>query len=289
VEEGDTVADITGVEQTGKNNSKTTSAMVMPDLRGMHIVDAQRTIEKVGLIAGTVLYDEYNCPSLVVFDQNIPPYEPVEKDTVINLKAASHNPVRHLPSIYHGNKELKGFLWIFQHVFNSFQSKLDRIHTYFNPIETTREFYKWLATWFSINVKYAVTEEKMRSLIWNAVNLYQWRGTVSGLSKYLEIITEIKPEIIEDFVPLTEYLIETDQLIEKPILEKSNFSSCFTVRFPVPVDYFDLDTVKKIYNIIRTEKPAHTHFYLIFISKKKEREKSEFIIGETMIDDSKQI
>jgi phage tail-like protein len=283
------VADITSVEETGKHNKDTAPATVMPDLRGMHILDAQRIIEKTGLTPGLVLYDEYNCPSLFVFDQNIPPYEPVEPGTPVDLKVASSNPIRYLPGIYHGNKELKGFLWVFQHILNSFQCKLDRIHTYFNPIETTREFYKWLATWFSINVNYAITEEKMRSLIWNAVSLYQWRGTVAGLSRYLEIITELKPEILEDFIPVSEYIIETDQLVEKPIFEKSNFSQCFTVKFPVPADYFDLDTVKKIYNIIRTEKPAHTHFYLIFSTEKKEKEKSEFIIGETMIDDSKQI
>ena len=75
------MADITGVEQTGKTNNEPTSKTVMPDLRGMHIVDAQRTLGNAGLIAGAVLYDEYNCPSLVVFDQNIPPYEHVEKNT----------------------------------------------------------------------------------------------------------------------------------------------------------------------------------------------------------------
>ncbi|MBN2532189.1 MAG: PASTA domain-containing protein [Spirochaetales bacterium] len=283
------MANITSIEKTGKQNEETISKTVMPDLRGMHIIDAERTLEKVGLVTGSILYDEFNCPSLSVFEQNIPPYESVEVDTAIDLKVASSNPVHYLPTIYHGNKELKGFLWIFQHILNTFQGKLDRIHTYFNPIETTREFYKWLATWFSINVKYAITEEKMRGLIWNAVSLYQWRGTVLGLSKYLEIITEIKPVIIEDFIPVTEYIIETDQLIEKPILEKSNFSRFFTVKFPVPSDYFDLDTVKKIYNIIQTEKPAHTHFYLLFTSKKKEKEKSEFIIGDTMIDENKQI
>ena len=262
---------------------------MMPDLRGMHIMDAERILKKMGFIIGSISYEEFNCPARLVFDQGIPPYESVEENSVIDLKVASDNPIHYLPSIFQRNPALKGFLWIFQHIFNSFQNKLDIIHNYFIPLETPREFYKWLATWFSININYAITEEKMRGLIWNAVNLYQWRGTVFGLTKYLEIITEIKPEIIENYTPLSEYIIETDQLVERPILEISNFSHCFTVKFPVPVDHFDLDTVKKIYNIIQTEKPAHTHFYLLFTSEKEEKEVSQFIIGETLMGEKKQI
>ncbi|MBN2444853.1 MAG: PASTA domain-containing protein [Spirochaetales bacterium] len=280
--------DLIDVEQIEKN-TESSEKIMMPDVRGKHIVVAHRILQNLGFIVGTVLYDEFNCPVRSVFDQSVPPYEYVTPETTVDLKVASDNPIRNLPSLYQNNKTLKDFLWVFQHIINSFQNNLDIIHTYFNPLETTREFYKWLASWFSINVNYAISEDKMRGLIWNAVNLYQWRGTALGLTKYLEIITEIKPEIIENYVPLTEYIIETNQLIEKPIVEKSNFSQCFTVKFPVPTDHFDLDTIKKIYNIIQTEKPAHTHFYLIFSSPKKEKIVSQFIIGETIIGEQEQI
>ena len=281
--------DLADVEQTDKFHKESPEKLIMPDLRGMHIMEAIHTLENMDFSIGTVLYDEFNCPDRHVFLQSIPPYEEVDKAAIVDLKVASINPIRYLPSIFQSNPALKGFLRIFQHIINSFQNNLDIIHTYFNPLETTREFYKWLATWFSLNVNYAITEDKMRGLIWNAVNLYQWRGTVSGLTKYLEIVTEIKPEISENYIPLTEYIIETDQLIEKPILEKSNFSQCFTVKFPVPADYFDLDTVKKIYNIIRTEKPAHTHFYLVFSTEKRKKIVSQYIIGESMIGEKDQI
>ena len=280
--------DLIDVEQIEKN-TESSNKIMMPDLRGKHIITAHRIIQDMGFIVGTVLYDEFNCPARLVFDQSIPPFKEIDKESVVDLKVASDNPIRNLPSIFQNNKTLKEFLWVFQHIINSFQNNLDIIHTYFNPLETTREFYKWLATWFSINVNYAISEDKMRGLIWNAVNLYQWRGTAIGLTKYLEIITEIKPEILENYVPVSEYIIETDQIIEKPILEESNFSQCFTVKFPVQADYFDFDTVKKIYNIIKTEKPAHTHFYLIFASEKKDKVVSQFIIGEAIIGEKEQI
>jgi phage tail-like protein len=280
--------DVMDVEKI-ETNAESPDKVMMPDVRGKHIVAAQRILDAVGIGVGDILYGEFNCPVRVVFEQSIPPFESVEKDAIVDLKVASDNPIRFLPSIFQNNPSLKNFLWIFQHIINSFQNNLDVIHTYFNPLETTRDFYKWLATWFSINVNYAITEDKMRGLIWNAVNLYQWRGTVLGLTKYLEIITEVKPEILENFIPLSEYIIEKNQLIEKPIVEKSNFNQFFTVKFPVPVDHFDLDTVKKIYNIIQTEKPAHTHFYLLFSTEIKEKMVSQFIIGESVIGEQEQI
>jgi phage tail-like protein len=259
--------------------------IVMPDLRGTHIFDAQRALTQLGLKVGNILYDEFRCPVFQVFDQSIAPFEPIEENAVIDLRVSSENPIKYLPSIYQGSETLKNFLWIFQHILNSIQYKLDGIHTFFNPIEAPVEFYKWLGSWFSINVNYAITEEKMRCLIRDAVSLFQWRGTVLGLSKYLEIITDTKPDIIENFIPLSEYIIEDDALVEIPILDRSTASHYFTVKFPFSADHFSIDTIKKIYYIIQSEKPAHTQFSLMFSKEKKEQIVSFMEIGTNLIDD----
>jgi phage tail-like protein len=261
---------------------------VMPDLRGAHIFDAQSALAQLGLTVGRITYEEFKCPVFQIFEQSIPPLEAVEAGAVIDLKVSSENPIKYLPSIYQGNETLKAFLWPIQHIINSIQYKLDRIHTYFNPIEAPVDFYKWLGSWFSINVNYAITEDKMRCLIRDAVSLFQWRGTVLGLTKYIEIITDTKPEIIENYIPVTEYIIEGDELIEIPILDRSTSSHCFTVKFPFAADHFSIDTIKKIYYIIQSEKPAHTQFSLLF-SKEKEKKKAAFFEIGSVIDDISQI
>jgi len=262
----------------------------MPDLRGAHMFDAQTALSQLGLTIGTILYEEFRCPVFQVFEQSIPPFHEIEEGAVVDLKVSSENPIKYLPSIFQGNKSLKDFLWPFQHIINSIQSKLDRIHTYFNPIEAPVDFYKWLGSWFSINVNYAVTEDKMRCLIRDAVSLFQWRGTALGLAKYLEIITDTKPEIIENYIPVSEYIIKDDEIVEVPILERSTARNFFTVKFPFPADYFGIDTIKKIYYIIQSEKPAHTHFSLLFAKEKKEKKIGYLEIGiETVIGDTLQI
>jgi phage tail-like protein len=272
-----------------ENLSTPQKTLVMPDLRGKHIIDATRTLRQIGLSVGTVKYDEFKCPVLHVFEQGAKPYEPVEEGAVVDLKVASANPIRNLPSIYQGNQSLKNFLWIFQHITNDIQATLDRVHTFFDPIEAPTDFYKWLGSWFSINVNYAITEEKMRCLIRDAVNLYQWRGTVVGLTKYLEIITDVKPTIHENVMPQTEFIIDGNRIAERQILDESTSQYFFTVEFPVGVEHFSLDDIKKIYYIIQTEKPAHTNFYLIFTRVKKERKVSFFEIGTNTIDGISQI
>lgn len=256
--------------------------VIMPDLSGMPLLRALQYIKKLKLPLGEIFYREAEAPNFTILSQSIKPETELKPGQVVNLRVASMNPIGFLPSIYQGNEQLKNFLWIFQHIFNSITFKLDNIHRYFNPIEAPRDFYKWLASWFSINVNYTITEEKMRYLIKDIVSLYQWRGTAAGLARYLEIITDVKPEILEDYVPHKEYLIKSDRLIENYILEKNRSQYTFTVYFPVKAGHFDLDTIKKINQIIESEKPAHAHFYLIFKTDKEKEKKTTLVIGKDM-------
>ena len=107
---------------------------------------------------------------------------------------------------------LKRYLWIFQHLINNITSKLDDIHKYFNPMEAPKDFFLWLASWFSINTNFSIPEEKMRLLVKEAVNFYRWRGTVIGITKFLEIITGVMPTIIENYIQNQQKAYETNIL-----------------------------------------------------------------------------
>jgi phage tail-like protein len=269
-----------------QNNPPQASKKIkMPALKGMYILRALQFIQNEGLVPGEILYTEDKSARFTGVVQNIEPETEVDTGTIVDLQVASQNPLQFLPALYQNNDFLKNYLWLFQHIFNSFHLKLDNIHRYFNPIEAPQAFYEWLATWFAINVNYTITEEKMRSLIKDAVSLFQWRGTVIGLTKYLEILTDVRPEIIENYMPVSTYTIEGDKLVERPILEHKTARYKFTVKFPVAANHFDIEAIRKINKIIAAEKPAYADFYVTFQPRQKKQDKYAFTIGLDTVGD----
>jgi len=270
------------IESDESDNSASQSA-VMPDLTGIPLIQALAYLKKMKLKLGSILYEEQDFPNFTVVNQSINAGEEVKKGASINLKLACSNPIRYLPSIYQSDDTLKNFLYIFMHILNSITFKLDNIQRYYNPMEAPKDFYKWLASWFSLNVNYVISEEKMRHLIKNVVSLHQWRGTVVGLARYLEILTDVKPDIIENYIPYNEYVIKGDKLVENFILANKTSRYHFTVSFPVSAQHFSFETLKSIYQVVASEKPAHADFYIIFKPDEQDKVRSSFIIGEDLI------
>jgi phage tail-like protein len=257
----------------------------MPDLRGLSYENGLKFIKNNQLNLRHINYSESKYARNTIIEQSINPGSYFKNGDNIDLTLSNISLIRFLPDIYNSldeenNEFLKRYLWIFQHIFNGINIKLDDLHKYFNPMVAPRDFFHWLASWFSINVNYAIPEDKMRLLVKEAVTLYQWRGTSIGLAKFLEIITGVKPDIIDNYIPISEYSIMKDKLIEREIIEEDTSISHFTVSFPVTSDYFDVETIKKINQIIKLERPAHTKYYITFKPKERKKKETKFIIGD---------
>lgn len=258
--------------------------ITMPDMRGLNIYNAIEHIEWLGLNQGIIIYEESNIKQYTVLRQSVKPGEKVQENKKVNLVVSGKNPIDFLPSIYKKNDSqsngfLKRYLWIFQTIFSSINIKLDNLYKYFNPMEAPDEFFRWIASWFSLNINYEIEEIRLRMLVKEAVNLYQWRGTAVGIKKFLEIITGVEPEVIEQHAPYSEYTIQDDKLTERPILDSRNTPYYFTVSFPVPSSHFSLDTIKMINEIITKEKPANVAYYIVFKQKDKKKPRHTFGIG----------
>jgi phage tail-like protein len=265
-------------------------SVLMPDLSGFNYKDAVAYLNAVGLELGEIYYDEGSTRRKVVLKQSVRPGKNIGKGNVVDLTFASDNPIKYLPSVYQesdfaNGDVLKRFLWIIQHDINSITNKLDNIHEYFNPMETPSDFLYWIASWFSIDSNYLSSDEKSRLLVQNIVPLYQWRGTAIGMAKFLEIFTGIKPEIIEDFIPITAYEIFDNKLVERFIVKEEYSPYSFTVKFPVKNDYFDIKMMNKINAIIKLEKPAHSNYFIMF-EEKEYISPDSFVIGKDIIDDN---
>jgi phage tail-like protein len=103
----------------------------------------------------------------------------------------------YLPAIYQQDPFLGQFLVPFDDVLAGFEDLLSDIDRYFAPALTDSEFLPWLASWVALALDAEWDDAKRRQLIGEAVELYRWRGTRYGLERYLEIYTELVPEIRE--------------------------------------------------------------------------------------------
>lgn len=256
----------------------------VPNIEGLHVSYATRFLEKKGLKIGKVKLEDGNGSNNHVLRQSIKAGTMVEKGAWMDIYVCSLNPIKYLPSVFQiedqrNNDFLKRYLWIIKEVFDSIGYKLDKLDDYFNPMAAPLDFLNWIATWFAVDVNFSVSEEKIRYLIKEIVLLYQWRGTSLGLKKFLEIITGYEPEILESEKPITEYIVQENKLVERVIMDDVMTASYFTVHFPVPVRTFDLDMIKKINEVIKSEKPAHTKYYISYEKEKRDNLGDGMLIG----------
>ena len=259
-----------------------------PDLKGSGVFTALRFLEHHGFKNIRYKYSEHQGDRNIVLEQNIEPGDDIgaEREIILTLSAA--NPIKHLPSIFQTRDDKSGgflrkYLWIFYSLLNNVNITLDNIHHYFNPMESPKDFFPWLVSWFSDYYKYDVPEETLRVIIKNIVPLYRWRGTAAGISKLLEIVTGVRPNIIEDYKPVGEYIIADGMVVDSTILHEETANSFFTIEFPSSVNEFTPVQIELIHDIIKNEKPAHTAYYLTFAKEAIIPVRDYAIIGEDTI------
>ena len=97
-----------------------------------------------------------------------------------------------------------------------------------------------------------------------AVELFRWRGTKRGLSRFLEIYTGVRP-IIHD-QPQTGAVLGPDTPMGGPATIIGDVPPhTFTVTLPVP-NPTDIDE-EIVHRIIAAEKPAHTAYRLLIVRR----------------------
>jgi phage tail-like protein len=140
---------------------------------------------------------------------------------------------------------------------------LDNLHRFFDAFEAPPDFLPWLATWVGIVLDENWPEMKRRRLIREAVELYRWRGTRRGLSRYLEIYAGVRPEINDKpfrgmrLGPNTRLgvdLSDPSRLEQNTVLgDVPHHSFVVTIAVPDP-NAVNEQTVR---DIIEVQKPAH--------------------------------
>lgn len=259
----------------------------IPELDGLQLENGRLMLRNLGFEpeAVQIRYEEAYAPEGQITRQSPPSGALIGVDEPVELVVSRQNLVHHLPQIYQkagepGGDFLPRFLTVFDHLFASLEHKLDRLHLYFNPLEAPEPFLNWLAGWVALTLDQDWPEEKKRKLIQEAIGMYGLRGTVRGLKIFLHIFTGVEPKIMENRWPyrgfrIGEVRIGHDSIVLPPV----RLSDCFMVEVPAEFSDASDETILKIHDIIRMEKPAHTTYYLTFAAAKRDDALQAFRIG----------
>jgi phage tail-like protein len=146
--------------------------------------------------------------------------------------------LQYLPTIFQNNEFLRHYLGIFEAIWEPLERRQDHIAMYFDPQTCPASMLLWFAGWFGLTLDPHWLEEHQRSLLFETIGLYRWRGTKYGLARMIEVCTGLKPDI-------------TDMPGEP-----------FVFRIRVNLPDRDATMLNYLDELIRVHKPAHTGYLL---------------------------
>lgn len=190
----------------------------------------------------------------------------------------------YLPGIYQPGKEdkrrafLGNFLKAFEIILSGrnedrdvkgIEEILDNIQLYFDPYKTPSDFLPWLAGWMALILKEeeewnANDSGKKRDLIARIIPLYQKRGTLEGLEKYIRIYVgeDVKISINEFLEPFRVGVTSTVGF-NTVVGEGRPYYFQVYMELPIPNRVLLEKKMRAIIDIIDLEKPAHTYYLLM--------------------------
>lgn len=155
------------------------------------------------------------------------------------------------------------FLRGFEDASEPIRQTLDRMDSLFDSTAAPADFLPWLATWVALVLDENWPELSRRRLIREAVELYRWRGTRKGLTRYLEIYAGVSPTI--DDQPFEGMRLGPNTLLGK----NTTLGGVAPHTFVVTLAVSDRRALNEqiVRDIIESEKPAHTAYALNIVDR----------------------
>jgi phage tail-like protein len=109
-----------------------------------------------------------------------------------------------LPTAYRRDPEaaafLDHFLALFEHVFTGVEDRYVEFSRDLNPDAAPRDVIDWLGALIDLAFDPSWSVERRRALVVEAMSLFQMRGTIAGIERYVEIYTGVRPVIVEGWL-----------------------------------------------------------------------------------------
>jgi len=168
--------------------------------------------------------------------------------------------LKYLPGIYRDDEIMGQLLMIFESIMSPIERSIGNIAAYFDPSMTPGHFLNWLGSWLDLSLDPIWPEHRRRELIKFAAELYRWRGTRWGLSKYISIYTGNEPQIYE----YTPGMVLGDDTKMGSDAQLGSGIGWYHLMVVVPIDKDSTIVENKVRTIIETQKPAHSTYTLRF-------------------------
>jgi phage tail-like protein len=260
----------------------------VPDVTGKPLGKARILLEDAGFPKIVTLYRESYEDRDTVLEQRPTRGQMVYEGTEVTIWLARRGYVDNLPAIYRrsdavGRNLVRDLCFLFEHMFDSVEVKLNDGWRFYDPHVTPIEFLTWLSGWTAFSLDLDWPEPEKRALIKRAVDLYRIRGTRRGLALFLRLFTGHEPDIAENVWPFKGFRLEAEDSdigarigLDSVIMPPVELAHCFVVTMPMKYESVTPEMVIRIHHIIQMEKPAHTNYYLQFAEDKGDAELREF-------------
>jgi phage tail-like protein len=152
-------------------------------------------------------------------------------------------------------------LRIIEPMFADFESVLDDISNYFDPLLAREDFLPWLASWTALVLRADWSPEQKRKALAQIIPLYRKRGTKPGLEEFLKIYVGEGVTIFDEH---DQFQIGEKSQVGVNTIVGGQPAHLFRVNvaFTTP----DPDELSKktasVRAVLDVEKPAHTYYGL---------------------------
>lgn len=257
----------------------------IPDVLGLHVDNAKIVLQNAGFERFRVHYVEDYAEEFAVVEQFPRSGLLVPKESEVQLQISRQSLVGFLPQAFQqpemdgGGNFLRGFLNIIHHIYDSVNTRLQRVHEVFDPRTTDPEFLPWLAGWLAITLNPDWNTLQRRKMLMAATQLFPDRGTAKAIREFVRIYVGAKVEIRENDWPFEGFRIGVHSTVgeDTVILPPMNLAHCFVVQLDKPVSQVPDDEIIKIHQIIQNQKPAHTSYFLAFSDEVESGEMGAFM------------
>lgn len=176
----------------------------------------------------------------------------------------------YLPGLYHNPEHelLWRYLMVFDHVWGTYEELLRNLTFYFDPYLAPSNFQSWLASWVGLSWDKRLPVSTQQRLISKTAELYQKRGTRSGLQRYLQLCMNVPDDELDNRIKITEnragnFIIGEETELSEELVVGTEAEACnFTVELHWPNSGQKLPD-KLLQEIIESWKPVHTTYDLI--------------------------
>lgn len=259
--------------------------LVVPDVTGLRISDAQIVLTQAGFAPATPRFVQSYDPDNSVVSQLPNRGMLVNSDTPVELQVSKASWIRFMPQIYQvtsteDNDLLLNYLWIFQQIHETVSTRVDDMYKLFRPLEAEAGFLPWLSSWIALHLEDDWPEEVKRRWLRHAPALYNIRGTRRALEELLEIYTGTRPTIFENEWPEGAFRVEVSSVIgeSSTILPPMNLNNCFVVELAMAPASVTDEQLVRIHRVIRAEKPAHCNYFLRFSEQEASEDWGPFMV-----------